>query len=282
MMLGDVTVRHAQAGGADVEQDVDRLVGSHQDRVLPDEIRLDHRVAAEDQKATGLVDMERMVHPVVTGDLVEHPDLHPVADPEAPVERRVLRAGLAVDQLPARVGRGRDLVDLDHVVFALEPVGRRVVVAVRKLVPLVLEVGNGVVDEPRRQQLHFAVWAVTGFVAHDFRVHRAGVGAGSVPVGRVHVRVGDEGRCLVRLGIQVRVINSCSATMSALARSRSKCSSSDGSTRSGSTWIVASRYTRCRIRCSSVSFPGWWKSASTTARSDGARMTSSTNCSCST
>ena len=40
---------------------------------------------------------------------------------ERPVDLRVLGAGVAVDQLPAHVRRRRHPVDLDHVVFPLDP-----------------------------------------------------------------------------------------------------------------------------------------------------------------
>jgi hypothetical protein len=44
-MLGDVAVRHPPARVGDVEQDVDGLAGADEDRVLPDEVRLDDLVA---------------------------------------------------------------------------------------------------------------------------------------------------------------------------------------------------------------------------------------------
>ena len=81
------------------------------------------------------MDMERMVHRVVPGHLVEQADRDSVADAEAPVDRRVLGAGLAVDQLPAHVRRGRHPVDVDHVVFPLDPAGRRVAVAFVRYLP---------------------------------------------------------------------------------------------------------------------------------------------------
>src|SRR5215211_4281536 len=46
VVLGDMAVRHPKAGVGDVEQDVDRLPGQHQHRVLPDQAGLDEPVAA--------------------------------------------------------------------------------------------------------------------------------------------------------------------------------------------------------------------------------------------
>ena len=68
-----------------------------------------------------------MVHRVVAGHLVQQPELHLVTDPEAPVDRGVLRAGRLVGQLPAHVRRGGEPVDLDHVVFPLDAARRGVV-----------------------------------------------------------------------------------------------------------------------------------------------------------
>ena len=65
-------------------------------------------------------------HRVVGVHLVDQAELHLVADAERPVDLGVLRAGLAVDELPAHVGRGRHPVDLDHVVFPFDAL-RRVV-----------------------------------------------------------------------------------------------------------------------------------------------------------
>src|SRR5438874_6307309 len=49
--------------------------------------------------------------------------LHLVADMEHPVDLCVLRSRLAVDELPPHVGRSGHPVDLDHVVFPLDPLG---------------------------------------------------------------------------------------------------------------------------------------------------------------
>ena len=52
--------------------------------------------------------------------LVDETELHLVADSKRPVDLSVFCAGLAVDELPPRVCRRRDPVDLDHVVFPLD------------------------------------------------------------------------------------------------------------------------------------------------------------------
>jgi hypothetical protein len=44
-VLGDVAVSHPAPRVRDVEQDVDRLAGTDEDRVLPDEVGLDDVVA---------------------------------------------------------------------------------------------------------------------------------------------------------------------------------------------------------------------------------------------
>ena len=90
----------------------------------------DDAVAGEDEEAPGAVDVERVVHRVVGVHLVDQPDLHAVADAEPPLDGVVLGVVGAVDELPAHVRRRRELVDLDHVVFPLDAVGRRVAVAV--------------------------------------------------------------------------------------------------------------------------------------------------------
>jgi hypothetical protein len=64
---------------------------------------------------------------VIGLQLVDKPELHAVADAEAPVDRVIRRAGVPVDELPARVlGRG-DPIDVDRVVFPLDPTKRFVV-----------------------------------------------------------------------------------------------------------------------------------------------------------
>src|SRR6185295_1504211 len=108
----------------------------------------------------------------------------------------VLGAGRAVHELPARVRRGRDLVDLDHVVLPLDPARRGVIVAAMGLmagVAVALVTGRGVIvfgavvlvvvrvvlvaaaGERGRQELHPALRATALLVADDLRVHRAHV-----------------------------------------------------------------------------------------------------------
>src|SRR5690242_14494452 len=50
VVLGDVAVRHPQAGVRDVEQDVDGLAGTDQHGVLPDEALLGLAVSGQDQE----------------------------------------------------------------------------------------------------------------------------------------------------------------------------------------------------------------------------------------
>ena len=69
-------------GVGDVEQDVHRLAGSHEHRVLPDEVGLRDAVAGQDDEAAGAVDVERVVHRVVGVHLVDEPQLDLVADRE--------------------------------------------------------------------------------------------------------------------------------------------------------------------------------------------------------
>ena len=121
---------------------------------------------------------------MVSGHLVEEPDLHLVADPEPPVDRRVLIAGRAVDQLPAHVGRGGHPVDLDHVVVPLDPAGRLVAGRIGLMpmgpvfvvVSLVLVAAAGLGDELRGQQLHSAFRAATRLPRDNLGVHGARVG----------------------------------------------------------------------------------------------------------
>ena len=66
-----MAVGHPQARIGDVQQDVHRLPGTNQHGVLPDQVRLDDPVPGQDQEAPCPVDMERMVHRMVAGHLVE-------------------------------------------------------------------------------------------------------------------------------------------------------------------------------------------------------------------
>src|ERR687897_3025606 len=62
VVFGDVAVRHPGAGIRNVQEDVDRLPGSDEHRVLPDQIRLLDAVPSEDQKPPGAVNMEGVGH----------------------------------------------------------------------------------------------------------------------------------------------------------------------------------------------------------------------------
>ena len=95
--------------------------GADEHGVLPDEVGLRNAVAGEDDEAAGAVDVERMVHRVVRVHLVDEPELDAVADRELPIDPVIGGTGVAVDELPAHVGRRRQPVDLDHVVLPLDP-----------------------------------------------------------------------------------------------------------------------------------------------------------------
>ena len=73
--------------------------------------------------------VEWVVHRVVGVHLVDQADLDPIADPESPGDGVVLLSARSVHQLPAGVGRGREAVDVDHVVFQLDPIGLMLMVA---------------------------------------------------------------------------------------------------------------------------------------------------------
>jgi hypothetical protein len=115
---------------------------------------------------------------VIGLQLVDKPELHAVADAEAPVDRVIRRAGVPVDELPARVlGRG-DPIDVDRVVFPLDPtkrfvVGRVLMTTVPVAVVMTVAVafaGDRRVrcrDECRRQRLHAAARAAAWIVADD-------------------------------------------------------------------------------------------------------------------
>ena len=113
-----------------VEQDVDGLAGPNEHRVLPDEVLLRCSVAREHDEPTGTVDVERVVHRMVGVHLVDEPQLDLIPQAERPVDRMVGGAGVAVDELPSRVRRRRQPVDVDHVVLPLDPVRGRVIVIV--------------------------------------------------------------------------------------------------------------------------------------------------------
>ena len=132
-------------GVGDVEQDVHRLAGPHQHRVLPDQVRLLPPSRRRTRKrpapwtwngwCMGWSESISLTRRIFTRS----------PDPEAPVDRGVLRAAGAVDELPAHVGRGGHPVDLDHVVLPLDAPGRLVGVPV---LVVVLVVGAASTSSP--------------------------------------------------------------------------------------------------------------------------------------
>src|SRR5215210_1658829 len=250
VMLGDMAMRHPDAGVRDVEKNVDSLAGPHQHRVLPDKVLLGGPVACEDDEAAGTVDVERMVHRVVRVHLVHEPELDLIADSELPVDRVVGGARLSVDKAPPHVRRRCDPVDVDHVVFPLDtgglvprlatlvvavPIAVAVVIPVTSSLFLTVAVSStvavmGIVavvrdlcDKPRRYELHSALRAVVGGVAHDLRMHWTGVAArrrrqqihaalratarlrvDDGAIRAAHIHLGDERECLLGRRIEVR------------------------------------------------------------------------------
>ena len=96
-------------GVGDLQQDVHRLPGPHEHRVLPDQVRLGAAVAREDDEAAGPVDVERVVHRVVGVHLVDEPDLDLVADAEVSNRsrgwRRRSRVSTSFQRVLAGVGQ---------------------------------------------------------------------------------------------------------------------------------------------------------------------------------
>src|SRR5215211_1473178 len=121
VVLGDVAVRHPETWVAHVQENVDSLPGADKHGVLPNEVRLDSAVSAQDEEAARAVDVERVMHRMVGLHLVDEPDLDLVADAEPPADRVVLGAGRPVE--------------LDHVVFPFDAAGHVIPVA---LLPFVL------------------------------------------------------------------------------------------------------------------------------------------------
>ena len=204
-----------QSRVGDVEQDVDDLAGTHEHGVLPHQVGLDLAVAGQDQEPSRAVNVEGVMHRMVGVHLVDQADLDPVPDGEPPIDRRVRLAGRAVDELPAHVGGGRDLVDLDHVVLPLNPacpgvrvmlvtlvvfvalvvvrvdffdvlaVNGGVVVLVRTalivvaFIAVVFMLAGGPGSQRSRQQLHPAQGAPARLVPHHVEVHGARVRRGA-------------------------------------------------------------------------------------------------------
>ncbi len=86
VVLGDVAVRHPQAGVGDVEEDVDRLAGTNQHGVLPHQVWISLSIARDDKETSGAVDVEGMVHGMVLLHVVDQADLHLVTNSEGPVD----------------------------------------------------------------------------------------------------------------------------------------------------------------------------------------------------
>src|SRR6476619_7495104 len=128
VVLGDVAMRHPSARIRDVEHDVDGFSCSHEDGVLPDEVRLLDAIAREHQEPPRAVHVERVRHWMVGVHLVDETDLDLVSNAELPVDCCVRCAGIAVDELPAHVLCCGAPIHLDHVVLPLDAVRMVVVV----------------------------------------------------------------------------------------------------------------------------------------------------------
>src|SRR5215216_691507 len=120
--------------------------------------------------------------------LIHQPDLDPVAHGEGPVDGWAVGAAGAVQEPPVHGGGGGEAVDLDHVVFPLDPLGTAVAVGLAFTVvvvgamPTVMFHRGGIMgcrrlgDRFGREQLHATLGTVTRFGAGDLRVHRADIG----------------------------------------------------------------------------------------------------------
>jgi hypothetical protein len=69
------------------------------------------------------VEMERVMHGMVGFHLVDQPDLDPLSDAEPPVDCRAVHPSGAIEEPPVHGRIGARPIDLDHVVFPLDPVG---------------------------------------------------------------------------------------------------------------------------------------------------------------
>ena len=83
-VLGDMAVRHPQTGVRDGQQDVDRLAGSQEHRVFPDQIGFRLAVPRENEETACAVDVKWVVHRMIRFHFIDQSDLYPVADTEGP------------------------------------------------------------------------------------------------------------------------------------------------------------------------------------------------------
>ena len=216
-MLGDVTVRHPPPWIRDVEEDVDGFPGADENGVFPDEVRLFDAVSCENEKSPCAVNVERVRHRMIGVHLVHEADLDLITNSEFPVDGGVFGAGVAIDELPAHV-RGRGLpVDLDHVVFPLDPLrgvvsvlGLAVLMVVTAVVAVLVVGGVALSGRPLlvlgfmpvvvvvlvsvpaaglheacREELHAALRTPVGLVARHLWMHRT-------DIGRLLCRLGEQ------------------------------------------------------------------------------------------
>ena len=102
-VLGDMAVRHPQTGVRDIQQDVDRLAGSHEHCVFPDQIGLRLAVPRENEETARAVNVKWVVHRMIRFHFIDQSDLYPVANIEGPGDRPVFGTSLPIDQLPDHV-----------------------------------------------------------------------------------------------------------------------------------------------------------------------------------
>ena len=117
-MLRDVTVDHPSPRIRHVGQQLDRLAGGNDRRVLPDEILAPHAVAGQDEKALA-VQVNRMGHRVARRRVVEDSELHHVAATKAPVDVHVLLARRRIAEHPGDLVARRQPVHHRHAVVPL-------------------------------------------------------------------------------------------------------------------------------------------------------------------
>jgi hypothetical protein len=121
VVLGDVAMGHPEPGPRDLQENVDRLAGRDEDRVLPDEVRFHDSVARKNEETAGAMDVEGVMHWVIGVHLVDQSNLHLVPDPKPPVDLPSFGACRPIDQLPTHVARRGQPVHIHHVVFPLDP-----------------------------------------------------------------------------------------------------------------------------------------------------------------